>query len=356
MGGGGSVSDSDTRFERKGSATSTNFRQLTGEHTGLFQQGINATAPAAANAGIDQMLASRINSSPTSRPYSAEICNVIQSNLPGIAAPGQQMLSRTIDQNPYSASYANNTFNRYAEDVQKGMAQARSGPQMTRGGTAAQGFAQAQVVNDMGLNREQVVQDQQNRAIAQGQQAAGLLSNNRHTMNADAIAGAAQGQSGYYNYLQNMLGAGGLASERTKMFSDLVNNYSTLGSPVMATENNNLYGRGSQSSTSMGASFNLCCFIFMEAYNGELPAHVRACRDEFAPENSARRVGYIRMSRWLVPAMRVNGFTRTLTNHLLIKPLTRWGAWYKGVSGGRQPLVCALAKCFWFKFWELTGK
>jgi len=356
MSAGGSSGSSDSRFERKGTALTSNFRELTPEHTGLFQTALDATRPSTANASVDQMLAGRVNSQPGDRPYAPELCNVIRSSLPNVQAPGQGMLQNTIDQNPYSESYANNTFNRYAQDVQTGMSQARSGPQMTRGGTAAQGFAQAQVNNDLGLNRQQVVQDQQNRGIAQGQQAAGLLSNNRHTMNADAISGAGQGQSGYYSFLQNMLGNAGLASERTKAFSDIVPSYTTLGSKNIGTESNDLYGRGSQTSSSFGASMNLCCFIFMEAYNGELPKHVRECRDEFAPENSERRVGYIRMSRWLVPAMRVSGFVRKLTNHLLIQPLTRWGAHHKGVRAGSPKLVDSLAKQFWFKFWELTGK
>jgi len=356
MSAGGSQSSGDTRFERKGTALTSNFRELTPEHTGLFQTALGASTPATANASVDSMLSNRINSQVGSRPYAPEICNVIRSSLPNVGAPGEAMLKNTIAQDPYSESFANNTFQRYSQDVQNAMSNARSGPQMTRGGTAAQGFAQAQVSNDLGLNREQVVQDQRNRSIAQGQQAAGMLSSNRHTMNSDALSGAAQGQSGYYNYLQNMLGNAGLASERTKMFNDLVPAYTTLGSKMMGTESNDLYGRGSQTSSSFGASMNLCCFIFMEAYNGELPKHVRECRDEFAPENSARRIGYIRMSRWLVPAMRTSGGVRTLVNHLLIQPLTRWGAYYKGALVGCPKWYDTLAKWFWFKTWELTGK
>ncbi len=356
MSAGGSQSSGDTRFERKGTALTSNFRELTPEHNSLFRRALSASAPGQANASVDQMLASRINSQVGSRPYAPEICSVIRSNLPNQPAPGEAMLKNTISQDPYSDTYAQNTFDRYAQDVQNSMSAARSGPQMTRGGTAAQGFAQAQVANDMGLNREQVVQDQRNRAITQGQQAAALLSGNRHTMNADAIAGAQQGQSGFYSYLQNMLGNAGLASERSKMFNDLVPAFATLGSKNIGTEQNDLFGRGSQTSSSFGASMNLCCFIFMEAYNGQMPWYVRACRDEFAPESSARRVGYIRMSRWLVPAMRVNGFTRKLVNHLLIQPLSRWGACYKGASVGWPSWTDTLAKNFWFKFWELTGK
>lgn len=356
MSGGGSTSETDTRFSREGTVETSNFRELTPEITGLFQQALGAVQPMTANASVDQMLAGRINSPVSSRPYAPEICNIIRSNAPGIAAPGQDMFERTMGQDPYSGAFANNTFSRYAQDVQNAMSMARSGPAMTRGGTAAQGFAQAQTANELGLNREQVVQNARNLAIGQGQAAAQGLSQARGTMDQNATNAANVGYNGYYNFLQNMLSSAGLASERTKQFADLVPTYATISTPMKGTELNNLRGRGSQSSTSFGASFSLCCFIFMEAYNGELPWYVRACRDEFAPESSARRNGYIKMSRWLVPMMRVSRMARTLVNHLLIKPLTRWGAHYKGVLEGPPRWCDSLAKNAWFKLWELTGR
>jgi hypothetical protein len=73
-----------------------------------------------------------------------------------------------------------------------------------------------------------------------------------------------------------------------------------------------------------------------------------------APENSARRKGYISMSRWLVPAMRVSGFSRKLANHLLVKPLTKYGEWYYGKN--KLGWVYWPVKQIWFKIWELTGK
>lgn len=98
-----------------------------------------------------------------------------------------------------------------------------------------------------------------------------------------------------------------------------------------------------------------CCFIFMEAYKGEMPWWVRACRDEFAPESTARRRGYIRMARWLVPKMQQNIFARLLVWFLMIKPLTVWGGWYKKVSGYERGWLCRPFVFFWFKVWEWTG-
>jgi hypothetical protein len=356
MSAGGSTGVGDTRFSRKGTAETSSFRDLTPKHQGLFTDALDASKPGSANASVNGMLNNRINADVGERPYRSDICQIIKSNLPNQKSPAENVLNRQATQDVYSNRYENNTFNRYAEEVQKAMGMARSGPGMTRGGTAAQGFAQAQVVNDLGMNREQALVQNRGTDAQIGQGAAGLLQQNRHSMNSDAIGAIGQGQQGYSAFLQNMMSAAGLASERGKMFNDLVPTYTTLDSVMKGKERNDLSGRGAQTSSSMGGGFNLCCFIFMEAYNGEMPEHVRACRDEFAPESSARRKGYILMSRWLVPAMRVSGFSRSLTNHLLIRPLTRWGAWYKNVPGSKFQYRDALAKRFWFGVWELIGK
>lgn len=113
------------------------------------------------------------------------------------------------------------------------------------------------------------------------------------------------------------------------------------------------------------ASKGGCCFIFMEAYNGRMPWWVRECRNEFAPDDTLRRRGYIKMSKWLVPLMSTHpGASATplkrgirfLVNVTMIKPLTIWGGWYKNVKGYRlgwmfKPVVNA-----WFKLWEWYGR
>lgn len=99
-----------------------------------------------------------------------------------------------------------------------------------------------------------------------------------------------------------------------------------------------------------------CCFIFLESYNGTLPWWVRECRDEFAPESTSRRIGYIRMSKWLVPAMRVSKVARFLTNILMVNPLTKWGGFYKGVKGYENGWVYKPFVNAWFAMWYLLGK
>lgn len=108
--------------------------------------------------------------------------------------------------------------------------------------------------------------------------------------------------------------------------------------------------------SSLAGMMSMCCFIFMEAYHGDMPWWVRECRDEFAPESTTRREGYIRMASWLVPAMRRSSLVRLLVWHLMISPLTKWGGWYKKVPGYEKCSVLRPIVSFWFSVWELMGE
>lgn len=106
---------------------------------------------------------------------------------------------------------------------------------------------------------------------------------------------------------------------------------------------------------SAAVTAGMCCFIFMEAYNGSMPWFVRDCRDEFAPESSARRRGYIKMASWLVPLMQRYKTVRKTVNGLMINPLTRWGGYYKKVKGYRTGFIYKPFVRAWFWIWEKTG-
>lgn len=100
---------------------------------------------------------------------------------------------------------------------------------------------------------------------------------------------------------------------------------------------------------------SMCCFIFLESNHGNLPWWVRECRDEFAPESTSRRIGYIRMANWLVPAMRKSVVVRSTVNVLMVKPLTLWGGWYKKVKGYEWCWIFRPVVDFWFNIWTLMG-
>jgi hypothetical protein len=274
--------------------------------------------------------------------------------MPGKKLPGYDSLAAQSRINPYDSSYENNTFNRYADETQRAMATSRSGPMATRGGTAAQGYMQSDAINQMALNREDVL-TKNRQADAQIQQSAsGAITGERSQMNQNALSGVGTGFGGFFNLIDSQQKAGHMVSERAKLYSDLLPTYTSLASPMKGREVNALEGRGAQSSSSMGAGVNLCCFIFLEAYNGELPISVRRYRDMAAPESSARRTGYIRMSKWLVPAMRTSGVVRRLTNHLLVRPLTKYGEWFYG--NNKMGWIFWPVKQAWFAVWSLTGK
>jgi len=354
MSAGGSKSSGDNRFERYGNTTTSSQRTLSPQMSGLFDNAFNSTEPGIANSAVDGSLTSRMGLTLPSTPYQPELCKIIRSNLPEVGQPGQESLMAQSQVNPYSSSYADNSFNRYAEETQRAMSMARSGPMATRGGTAAQGFAQAEVANDMGRQREDLLQRNRQVDATIGQSASQQLQQGRQGMNQTALGGIQSQFGNFYNMLQDKQGASTLASERLKMYDDLVPTFAQLASQAVTSENNNLSGYGVQASQSMGAGMNLCCFIFLEAYNGQLPNVVRRYRDMKAPENSARRNGYIKMSRWLVPAMRVSRLVRFITSHLLTKPLTSYGKWYYGE--GKIGWVFKPVELFWMKVWELTGK
>lgn len=95
---------------------------------------------------------------------------------------------------------------------------------------------------------------------------------------------------------------------------------------------------------------NVCCFIFMEAYNGTIPSYVRVARDMYWTEQRCR--GYRWMSKWLVPAMKHSKTARWLVNKFMIKPL----------SDDAESLVLGLKPRrkvyhhFWMTVWNLIGK
>lgn len=126
--------------------------------------------------------------------------------------------------------------------------------------------------------------------------------------------------------------------------------------PKVGTNVEDFTGRGDQSSTAYSVSTNPCCFIFMEAYHGEMPEWVRQCRDELAPESASRRRGYIRMSKWLVPGMRVSQLARAVVWHFMVHPTTLAGGWRKKVKGYENCFYLAPVAYAWFAVWSVLGR
>lgn len=128
----------------------------------------------------------------------------------------------------------------------------------------------------------------------------------------------------------------------------------------MNSANNSLIGANAQTGAAqIGANSPaaylgaVCCFIFLEAYHGNIPKHVRHGRDKYYALNHDIATGYRRMAKWLVPLMQRSSIIRKLTWHLMIFPITS----HLGYSHRRTGWIkYRKTTHFWLKFWAWLGK
>jgi hypothetical protein len=112
-------------------------------------------------------------------------------------------------------------------------------------------------------------------------------------------------------------------------------------------------GQGSSAGT-QGQAGITCCFILLEGLNGELPWYVRHYRDIYHNIMPDTAKGYVRLSRWLVPAMRTWTWARTLVNATLVKPAVAIGAGMAGegpVRWWHRPV-----RGFWLNIFATLGR
>jgi len=106
--------------------------------------------------------------------------------------------------------------------------------------------------------------------------------------------------------------------------------------------------------SSITGSVGNCCFIFLECHNGTLPWYVRLCRDHYYEQEPRVAEGYKRMAKWLVPLMRKNSCIKHVVNALMVKPITRYGAYL--CNEASYSLRGHIAKLAWFAVWRLTAR
>lgn len=94
-----------------------------------------------------------------------------------------------------------------------------------------------------------------------------------------------------------------------------------------------------------------CCFIFLEAYNGQLPWYVRVCRDYWYERDANLAAGYKKMAKWLVPLMRESRLVAWLVNTFMVQPISRIGKFLVGESAGYSKIDLWLHNA-WFKVWR----
>lgn len=92
------------------------------------------------------------------------------------------------------------------------------------------------------------------------------------------------------------------------------------------SSNNSLTGQLGSTAMNTGSAGSylgdICCFIFLEAYHGAIPASIRRGRDKYYYKNHDIATGYRRMAKWLVPAMQKYDLVRWLVWSIMVSPIT----------------------------------
>lgn len=175
-----------------------------------------------------------------------------------------------------------------------------------------------------------------------------------------AAGGVAANQNSFVNPVGTATSAGntstnfGLGTFAPTQANSNVTAPLTFGSSVFSPTASNASASnttGSQNSAQGG----LCCFIFMEAYYGQLPESVRKCRDLYYEIYPQVAKGYIRMSKWLVPLMKHISMIRWLVNRFMVVPLTKFGDYVQVCDNGSGRQYKSY-KQFWFTVWNYLGK
>lgn len=150
-------------------------------------------------------------------------------------------------------------------------------------------------------------------------------------------------------------GSGQFTNSNAQSSSGAAGNAFSFGSGLlgnMAGMNNTAINAGaSMTNATSPASYlgAVCCFIFLEAYNGKLPKCVRKGRDKYYAVNPEIASGYRRMAKWLVPLMQCNPFIRWLVWTIMVSPITIHLS--KPKKGINKTITHT-----WLRVWAIMGK
>lgn len=351
------TSSGSTAFQRQGSTNTGQTFQLPAWLSTLIQ---GATQQGQIPGGVGenewQFITGLLQQDP-SQGFGTSALNQILGIDP-VNFNGAPALDNIMARNPYSQDYETATKGLYDRQFEIGRANAQSGPANVRGGQARVGFDLADTGTQQSLNRFREVRQQSNQEAGIVEQAVHMGNVIESMRRSSQLGAQGQGQASQHMRTQESTEGAGVV-ERSKATNAA---YLQLASELLGTKeqqvNENLTGKGQQiqsssggmSGSGFGVGGSPCCFIFLEALNGELPYYVRWGRDNFQTPN--RRRGYIWMSQWLVPWMRRNVYVAQCVNSALIKPFLIYG---------RSLYVhprCTLCKPFcwgWFHLWSLIG-
>jgi len=95
---------------------------------------------------------------------------------------------------------------------------------------------------------------------------------------------------------------------------------------------------------------DICCFIFLEAYHGKIPWHVRHYRDKMYNVNHDIATGYRRTARFIVPLMQKYDLIRKAVWVTMIKPIT------DNCTSSNKNKLNRLITHSWLRLWATLGK
>jgi hypothetical protein len=354
---GGSESRTNSNFYRRGTTSSQKDYQLPGDLSALISRAFKSTAPDE-NSGTQELgfLTGLLTRDSSSIPGQT-VLEAIQAIDPTTFS-GSDALATIMARNPYSTDYEDATRQLYERQFDKARAAAISGPSNVRGAQDRMGLELADLDTQMGMERFREIRGQQDReagTVAQATQIFNAIESMRR--GSQMQAQGQQVQSEHSQAQEGLSASNALQGRNAANSANLTLAAETLGKPKQTSaENIRGFGNQSGSSFSWGAGTNMtpnvCCFIFLEALNGELPDYVREGRDKF--QTPARRRGYRWMAAWLVPLMQQFKLWRWVVNWTMVKPFLVVGKGYKTKKGIGGYVLLPIA-LFWFGLWSLIG-
>lgn len=347
---GGGSSSSNSKFERRGTSTTSASRSVPSDLLTLLSAARTAIAiPGTDNhAALIDELVEKSDLDLIGLSQLQAYLNVDPSGFAWYTA-----IQNIATQDPYSGAYEVATQAAFVQRVEDLISQLDSSLLRVGFDHAAlvKGEALARVTNERSadLARQRQVDVQASLG------AAGVLMTLEQIVSGRKLAVADVIQRGRLSITGQGLEAGNQRTQRVAAQTAVTALESNLRSGEVRATTDDMRGWGNQAQSYSNWEAGVrCCFIFLQGLNGKLPWYVRVGRAEFWTD--ARIRGYRRMAAWLVPFMARSRVVATLVNAVMIKPFLRWGAWRYRAKEGRWSGVLWKPLCWmWFKTWDKLG-
>lgn len=351
---GSSDSNTNSAFRRKGIAEQTRAYSLPSSVSGgLNTAYTGAAVDPAVSSGLGSFLQTLLNKNPQTLT-NGSVLDAITQIQPGTFS-GSDALTTILQRNPFSTNWEDATTDLYNRSFDKARAAAQSGPTNVRGGQARQAFEMADLDTQQSMERFKAINEQGQREAGIVEQAAQIYQAIESMRRGQQMQAQGQQVAGETAQTAQGLDAGRVVNQQRQVHTGtLALAAEMLGIPT-TTQKESYRGAGRQeaSGTQWNAGIS-CCFILLEALNGQLPDYVRKGRDEFVTKE--RALGYRWMARWLVPAMRRSRVCRHLVNLLLVKPFLVHGKAHYSADRGGFVWTITLPVCWaWIYTWQVTG-